>query len=63
MHVVDQPDFPVFNKMAMKEEMDWGKLLGAIVAAIILISIWIACGKRIITALNGDNAPNFEQRR
>lgn len=49
--------------MAMKEEMDWGKLLGAIVAAIILISIWIACGKRIITALNGDNAPNFEQRR
>lgn len=43
--------------------MDWGKVIGAFTAAIILVCVWIACGKRLIKAINGGEPPNFEQRR
>ena len=49
--------------MGLKEEDDWARLLGAIFAVIILICIWLACGDRLIKALNGGEPPNYELRR
>jgi hypothetical protein len=51
------------NDMAIKEEMDWGKVIGALLASIILVCFWIACGKKIISVLNVDDLPKSEERR
>ena len=46
--------------MAIKEEMDWAKLLGALLAIIILMVVWICCGGWFIKKLNGNEPPNYK---
>lgn len=49
--------------MATKEEFEWAKVIGALLAIVILMCVWFACGKRLLQAVNGGEPPNHELRR